>query len=279
MRTRTKAVLLVAVALVVALPIVAVAATDFDDVPTGHLFYDDITWLRDAGITLGCNPPSNTKFCPDDSVKRQQMAAFMRRFAKFLGAEDGVVSEADHAATANSATTAGDASKLGGLAAGEYLTNDRIVMTYGGVGFLPYLGGPSTMSRYISGMDISGDGAVVLPIPGPHAVGDTEYGLESVTLCYETSGAAQISTIYMYASSLTGSYVDAPQIYFDGSTRTGAACDVLTVNAAVDNAVGLYVFAGNGDSVRLEGVVTTWVDASLGTLTGTHAPAEGGINY
>jgi hypothetical protein len=37
------------------------------------------------------------------------MAAFMRRFAQYIGAEDGVVSEADHAATADSATNADNA--------------------------------------------------------------------------------------------------------------------------------------------------------------------------
>jgi len=32
-----------------------------------------------AGITKGCNPPTNDKFCPKDNVTREQMAAFLRR--------------------------------------------------------------------------------------------------------------------------------------------------------------------------------------------------------
>lgn len=45
----------------------------------GHLFQSEISRLEAAGITRGCNPPSNTLFCPDQSVTRGQMAAFLVR--------------------------------------------------------------------------------------------------------------------------------------------------------------------------------------------------------
>ncbi|MEN8238772.1 MAG: S-layer homology domain-containing protein [Actinomycetota bacterium] len=51
----------------------------FVDVPATNIFFADIEWLADAGITKGCNPPDNTKFCPDAPVKRGQMAAFIDR--------------------------------------------------------------------------------------------------------------------------------------------------------------------------------------------------------
>lgn len=51
----------------------------FDDVPEDHLFYTEIIWLAEEGITRGCNPPANTLFCPDDNVSRGQMAAFLNR--------------------------------------------------------------------------------------------------------------------------------------------------------------------------------------------------------
>ncbi len=50
----------------------------FDDI-AGSVFEADIEWLADSGITKGCNPPSNTLFCPDDRVTRGQMAAFLVR--------------------------------------------------------------------------------------------------------------------------------------------------------------------------------------------------------
>jgi hypothetical protein len=43
------------------------------------VFKDAITWLAAEGITQGCNPPDNTRFCPNDRVTRGQMAAFLVR--------------------------------------------------------------------------------------------------------------------------------------------------------------------------------------------------------
>jgi len=53
--------------------------TRFIDVTPSHLFIEDIEWLATEGITLGCNPPDNTRFCPDDIITRGQMAAFLSR--------------------------------------------------------------------------------------------------------------------------------------------------------------------------------------------------------
>jgi hypothetical protein len=72
---------LVAVTALVALPVGALAADRFDDVPDSNVFHDDISWLADADVTRGCNPPANTEFCPSDEVTREQMAAFMHRLA------------------------------------------------------------------------------------------------------------------------------------------------------------------------------------------------------
>jgi hypothetical protein len=43
------------------------------------VFADDVAWLGATGVTLGCNPPANDRFCPDDPVTRGQMAAFLVR--------------------------------------------------------------------------------------------------------------------------------------------------------------------------------------------------------
>ena len=51
----------------------------FRDVPAGHLFESDITWLAEQRITLGCNPPINDLYCPDREVTREQMATFLAR--------------------------------------------------------------------------------------------------------------------------------------------------------------------------------------------------------
>ncbi len=56
----------------------------------GSVFEVSIDRLGTAGITKGCNPPLNDRFCPDSNVTRGQMAAFMvRAFAlPDLGQDD-----------------------------------------------------------------------------------------------------------------------------------------------------------------------------------------------
>ncbi len=54
------------------------ARSSFEDT-AGSPFVKAIEWLADQGITKGCNPPANTRFCPDASVTRGQMAAFLHR--------------------------------------------------------------------------------------------------------------------------------------------------------------------------------------------------------
>lgn len=74
--------LAVAITATVVAPAAVWASDRFTDVPDSNIFHDDITWLADAGVTLGCNPPSNDRYCPSDNVTREQMAAFMRRLAE-----------------------------------------------------------------------------------------------------------------------------------------------------------------------------------------------------
>ncbi|MPZ53273.1 MAG: hypothetical protein GEU79_11165 [Acidimicrobiia bacterium] len=63
-------------------------ARAFDLEPTGDnpfedtadsVFVEDITAISEAGITIGCNPPDNTRYCPGDDVTRAEMASFLIR--------------------------------------------------------------------------------------------------------------------------------------------------------------------------------------------------------
>ena len=64
-----------------------VRGLSLEDDGGGNLFNDDddsifegnIDRLAAAGITKGCNPPANDKFCPDTAVNRGAMAAFLVR--------------------------------------------------------------------------------------------------------------------------------------------------------------------------------------------------------
>jgi hypothetical protein len=64
-----------------------VRAMGYTDDGGGNLFVDDndsifegdIDRLGTAGVTRGCNPPTNNRYCPNNHVTRGQMAAFLHR--------------------------------------------------------------------------------------------------------------------------------------------------------------------------------------------------------
>lgn len=71
----------------------------FTDVPGSHLFYDDIVWMQQMGITLGCG---GGEYCASDLVTRAQMATFLVRAlglpvdnTDYFGDDDGNVHEAN----------------------------------------------------------------------------------------------------------------------------------------------------------------------------------------
>jgi hypothetical protein len=45
----------------------------------GHIFEAAIEKIAAQGVTVGCNPPANDRFCPDQKIKRDQMATFLTR--------------------------------------------------------------------------------------------------------------------------------------------------------------------------------------------------------
>lgn len=67
-----------------------------DAVEVDSAFWDDdwsihepaINAIAAAGITKGCNPPDNDRFCPDRSVTRGEMAAFLVRAFELTGPND-----------------------------------------------------------------------------------------------------------------------------------------------------------------------------------------------
>ena len=57
------------------------------------VFEADIVWLAESGITQGCNPPTNDRYCPSRNVTREQMAAFLVRV---LGLPSAPISDRFH---------------------------------------------------------------------------------------------------------------------------------------------------------------------------------------
>ncbi|MCP4966811.1 MAG: hypothetical protein GY926_16480, partial [bacterium] len=87
----------------------------------GGTFSDDngsvhegaIEAIADEGITLGCNPPANTLYCPTSTVTREQMASFLVRALDLPAGSssftdiDSSIHKADIAALASAGITAG----------------------------------------------------------------------------------------------------------------------------------------------------------------------------
>lgn len=81
---RARRVILAAVALagLLVVPVGVFANHQFTDVPNSNTFHGNIGRAKDAGITSGCSP---TLYCPNDTVTRGQMAAFLTRSAGRAG--------------------------------------------------------------------------------------------------------------------------------------------------------------------------------------------------
>ncbi len=57
------------------LPAGSAAFTDIAD----SIHATDVEAIADAGITKGCNPPTNDRYCPQSAVTREQAASFLAR--------------------------------------------------------------------------------------------------------------------------------------------------------------------------------------------------------
>ncbi|MPZ53406.1 MAG: hypothetical protein GEU79_11860 [Acidimicrobiia bacterium] len=51
----------------------------FEDVGEFNVHRENIIFLAESGITVGCNPPDNDRFCPTAPVTRGEMATFLAR--------------------------------------------------------------------------------------------------------------------------------------------------------------------------------------------------------
>lgn len=100
--------------LVRALDLPAAPSAGFTDT-VETTFEQDIDRLAAAGITRGCNPPANDRFCPDDNVRREVMAAFLVRALDYtddgggdlFGDDDGSIFETDIDKLATAGVTKG----------------------------------------------------------------------------------------------------------------------------------------------------------------------------
>lgn len=97
-----RAALIIALALLLVIPGVAVADHIFTDVGHADTHTPGIEWVADAGVTAGCG--DGTAYCPNDNVTRAQMGTFMCRLSGNCGVAPSV-----------NAATAADSDLLDGI--------------------------------------------------------------------------------------------------------------------------------------------------------------------
>lgn len=90
-RNRWVMIAIVTLTALVIAPAAVWASHSFDDVPDDNTFHEDIEAIAEARVTIGCDPPENTEYCPDDFVTREQMAAFMNRLGALADGKEPVV--------------------------------------------------------------------------------------------------------------------------------------------------------------------------------------------
>ena len=191
---RYRLIIIATVALLGLVPVAATGAISlWEDVPHDSVFVNDTNWMKVTGISKGCNPPDNTQYCPEEFVKRQQMAAFLHRLSvgKIVDAATAVEAEmaevagfADEAAHAEEADFASDADLLDGLDSTEIMSSSGSVTTEG-LAFVPLTTNPIRIAS-LSGFDIPADGGVVTAQANVTAEPD-----------FDTAPAAQLGLVWI----------------------------------------------------------------------------------
>ncbi len=176
----------------------------FDDT-AGSVFAADIEALAAAGVTRGCNPPANKRFCPDQPVSRGQMAAFLTRAFDLGDAgtdrfsdDDGSIFEADIEAIAAAGITSGCGERA--FCPGRPVTRAEMAAFLGrALGLRPIEVPPRAATVALIGRDAWG----ALP-PGNGLV---DHEIDRITIHHAgtavgTTGPAQFRSWQMYHRSV-----------------------------------------------------------------------------
>lgn len=188
--------MIVVVLAVLIAPVAAAGATSlWADVPDDSIFVEDTNWMKITGVSIGCNPPANTNYCPKSLLTREQMAAFMHRLSDAQVVDAATAIDAENAENAENSDTvdgrdADELMSITGSDSGEIASfspqppagNSALLATLTGFE-VPAGGGVITahgnaQADAISGsqaglvwIDIDGGGTCSNPIPNPPGTG------------------------------------------------------------------------------------------------------------
>lgn len=156
-----------------------------------------------------------------------------------------------------------NADKLDNKDSKSFLRSKSIVTTHGGLGWVEYNDPPTTVDRFISGIQVEGPGSMVIPLDAATGYLSAKFGLKNVQVCFWTSGDHMITNIDIFRSDVG----TADEIFDDPTDRTtlntNITCPTLAVNRSVSKGANLRVsVAGTTGGVRLEAVRATWTQGA-----------------
>ena len=247
---------------VLAVPGVSWAAGRFDDVPDSNVFVADIEWLADAGITKGCNPPANTRFCPDNYVTRGQMAAFMHRLA---GGDNRTVD--------------GRLDALEHLLAGVSRSGDTLRFSAMNLQIVNSTG-PATAANSLGNLVI-GDNFNAGAATGSHylVIGERNAYTGTYGIVAGDNGHASGHNTYIIGGALNtvGGY-DSVVIGGEGNEATGRR--PVAIGGTFNNALGGEAVTLGGSNNTAHGPGSTVAGGRGNVANGDHASVSGGrANY
>ncbi len=150
-----------------------------------------------------------------------------------------------------------------------------VVTTVGPETCLPHYYSPTTVERYISGVEVSGNGAMVLGVNAPASIDGVAYGLSTIEICFDVTAPGYLDSISIYR---TDSATSQPKIFYNDTNRTTDGCYTYTVNQSTGKGAGaLLVFAGGG-TIRIEGATFTWKKMTELSAPAAPVPTAGSEN-
>ena len=237
-------------------PVVTLAAGGFTDVDDDNVFVADIQWMKDNGITKGCNPPTNDKFCPDKPVTRQQMSAFMHRLATSNVVDAATAVDADMLDGKDAADIAPIAvaqvdQTLGGTTITEPTTINSVSITVPANGVLIITGsaiasanedGLYAIETYIGGTEIG-----IVSAADDFTTADDDLDaiewLSYTTAAAVTPGTYTVSQKIGMMDGATGDLI-AGSLFYNGNTMTVNFVPGGTVSASTAGGTGGGAFNG-----------------------------------
>jgi len=150
----------------------------------------------------------------------------------------------------------------------DFMQHGTTTTTVGGVAWLPHVTEPSTVSRYASGIRITGDRAMVLPINAPAAIGGDGYGLRTFEICVDVFGRSYVSSVSVYRTNSAASNVS---IFSDSTDRTTDGCYAYTVDKSLEKGGAIHLVLADGGTIRIGGTSFTWTQGA-DTLAATGEP-------